>query len=291
MREEKIDMEILRFGFDAEKLFRLIKINPTRVIKIDSGDRVILKNARLGWNDAQYAAFQLFAAISFALIIGAVCAFAIILLNLNPLLVFLVIPISLLGIIMARLQISAMANANKNAISLDIRDAMQHMLIKLESGANLLTTLAEIAIGGHGQISEICAEVVALVKEGENLDIALRETCLATDSKWLNQLSASLIRAESTGTDLSLVLNQILFDLESSMKHEIADYANECTKLSTIVIVLTGVLPGMLVFALIEGGFIFGFSAPVELFLIAYLIVFPFAKYLVQMKLAFYSGV
>ena len=274
-----------QLGFDAARIFASIGLDAGRILPTSAKGKETLAYSGLGWNPQQYSAFQLacglIAGLGYAVIFTALAlAF-----GLNPWFALLSIPCAVFGAIAARLHVAGIARARERDVEANLLDALRHFASELR-GNGLHRALSEVGKGGYGAVSELVSEALGLVAEGESVEAAFREAGEKTPSPSFRSFAASIAHASSTGTDLSGVADRFARELEASRKSALVVHANECSKLSTLTVVLTGVLPGMLVFALVESGFMFGFRVPVEFFLVAFFLVFPLAKYSLQAKLA-----
>jgi Flp pilus assembly protein TadB len=278
-----------QLGFDAARLCSSLGIDATNLIRISREESLRLSYSGIGWNDSQYAAFQLacgaIAGLGFAVLFAGLSLFF----ELNLWLVFLCIPCAFFGVIAARMYVSGLAKERERDVEANLLDALRHFASALRSGDSLIKALWEVGRGGYGTVSSLVSEALVLVREGESVEAAFREVSEKTPSQAFKSFAASVAHASSTGADISRVVDRFAEELEASKRSRLAVYANECSRLSTITVVLTGVLPGMMVFILIEGSFVFGFRVPTELFLVSYLLVFPLAKYFLQARLALTS--
>ena len=275
-----------RLGFDAARLFALLGIDAVNLIGVSKEEHLRLCYSGIGWNESQYAAFKLacgaLAGLGFVVLFSGLD----LLYGLNAWLILLFIPCSLFGIIAAKMHIAGLAKKRERDVEANLLDALRHFASELKSGNSLVKALWEVGRGGYGTVSSLILEALVLVREGETVESAFREIGEKTPSQAFKTFAASIAHASSTGTNITGVVERFAEELEASKRAKLTIYANECSRLSTITIVLTGVLPGMMVFILVEGSFVFGFNVPTEFFLVSYLLVFPLAKYLLQARLA-----
>lgn len=280
---------ITQLGFDAGRSLAVFGIDATQIARIGAREKEVLAYSGIGWTIQQYAAFH----IACAFLAGLAYSVAFILLavvfELNLWFLALCLPCALFGFIAAKFHVAGIARSRERCVEANLLDALRHFGSALKSGRGLVPALSEVGRGSYGVVSELVSEALSVVNEGSGVEAAFREAGEKTPSTAFKSFAASIAHASFTGVDLSRVVLQFARELEVSRRGALAVYSNECNKLSTVAVVLTGVLPGMLVFALVEGGFVFGFKVPVEFFLVSFLLVFPLAKYSIQAKLALSS--
>ena len=201
-----------------------------------------------------------------------------------PYLVF-ALPLFPAGMMLARFHFKFLVRKRAREMDLNLLDALRHMLSELESGGSLQDAVCAVAKGGYGAVSELLRDAYVRMGEGESVETAFREVGERTPSPAFEEVSASIAYYAGSGGSIEKALERRIRELEVSQRTSVAIYTNEAMKLSTFVVVLTGVLPGLLVFMLAEGGFVFGVRLPVEAFMLCYLIGFPSAKYVMQARL------
>ena len=280
---------IRQLGFDSARIFSSFNFDPERVLPIPSKERETLAHSGLGWTSQQYSSFQLACGILFGLGYSVVFTLLALIFGLDIAFLLVSIPCLIFGILASRLHVAGLARERERDVEANLLDALRHFASELKNGGGLVRALSSVGNGGYGAVSGLISEALVLVSEGESVEASFREAGERSPSTAFKSFAASVAHASSTGTDLSGIVERFARELEASRRSALAIYGNECSKLSTLTVVLTGVLPGMLVFALVESGFMFGFRVPVEFFLIAYLLAFPLAKYALQARLALSS--
>jgi len=276
---------VKQVGSEAWRIFAQFGIDPARVVPISSKERDLLAYSGLGWAEQQYAAFQIACASTAMLISASFLAIFVLAFGIAPYSMLAILPFGLFAILAARMHLAGISKERERDVDANLLDALRHLASELKGGKGLLPALSEIERSGYGGVSELLGHALALIAEGETAQAAFREAGEKTSSQAFRSFAATLVHATASGADLSGVIARFSRELELSHRNALAIYANECSKLSTITVVATGVLPGLLVFALVESGFVFGFKIPVEAFLISYLFLFPIAKYSLQAKL------
>lgn len=274
-------------GFDAGRIFSLLRINAGALLPVSARERELLRFSGLGWTASQYSAFQLCA----ALVAGLACAVAFTFANLffgaSEWLVLVSFPCALAGLLIARIHVRASAVGRDRSVDANLSGALLELECELRCGRSLLPALSGACKGGYGGFSELACEALALVREGESVELAFREAARGTGSRAFRAFAEMVGEAHRSGADLRASVAGFRQQLGDSRKATFAEHSDECGRISTLAVVLTGVMPGLLVFALAESGFVLGVVLPVELFVVFFAIVFPLAKYALQARLAF----
>lgn len=273
-------------GFDAGRVFALFSVGPEAILPVSGRERELLALSGLGWTEGQYAAFQLFCGTVFGLACAVAFTFASVFLGVSGWLVLVSLPCALFGVAAARAQVAGLARGRQRSVEANLLGALRHFSSELSGGSALFPALAAVGRGRYGAVSGLVSEALALVREGESFESAFGEVGGRSGNASFKSFSALVAQAHSSGADLRGVVERFCGELELSEKSALSAYANECSRTSTLAVVLTGVLPGMLLFVFVESGFVFGFRIPIEAFLVSYLLLFPLAKYSLQARLA-----
>lgn len=278
-------MVVAQVAKDAGLVLAQLGINPEKFLSPSPDERAAVLQSGMQITAAQYSAYLF--AVGFLVSLGYSVAYTAVALLFGLDLLYLVVAFILFpaGIALARFHFRFLVRKRARDIDLNLLDALRHMLGELESGLGLQEAVSAVARGNYGAVSELLKEAYVRMKEGESIETAFREVGERTPSRAFEEFSASVAYYASTGSSIEGVLEKRIRELELSQRTSVAIYTNEALKLSTFVVVLTGVLPGLLIFVLAEGGFVFGFRLPVETFMLVYLIGFPAAKYVMQARL------
>ncbi|MFA6036315.1 MAG: type II secretion system F family protein, partial [Candidatus Micrarchaeia archaeon] len=137
----------------------------------------------------------------------------------------------------------------------------------------------------YGMVSELFRESVVLIKEGEDIDEAFRMIAERTQSLQFQRFVATLSYAAASGANVQGALEAYINELEFTQRNEISLYANAAVSSSTIMVIITGVIPGLLVFMVSQGSVISSIRVPVIYLLPLYIIAFPLIKYLITVRL------
>jgi len=274
------------FGRDAGGALSALGIDAAALARVSAGDESMLEGAGIAWSGQEYGAFQLACGMACAMACALFVSAASLLFGSDLSLLLLAVPCAFFGVLAARLHVRGIEAACEGEVNANLLSALRQVFCELKSGAVFPAALARAARGEHGRVSALFGEALALVREGGEWEAALREAGEKTGSVPFREFAASAAYACSSGADLSESVSKTIRALESSRRHALSAYANECSMLSTVAVVFAGVLPGMLVFALAESGFVMSVRPPAEIFAFSFCLVFPMAKYFLQAKLA-----
>ncbi|VVC04114.1 Type II secretion system (T2SS), protein F [Candidatus Burarchaeum australiense] len=170
-------------------------------------------------------------------------------------------------------------------VDVNLLDALRHLLSELSAGIPLGTAIESIANADYGMVSELFRESVVLIKGGEDVDEAFRISSARTKSLPFQRFVATLSYATASGANIEAALKAYIDELEFTQANEISLYANEAIRDSTFMVIITGVIPGLLVFMISQGSVISSIRIPVIYLLPIYLIAFPLVKYLLTVRL------
>ncbi len=271
---------------DAGSVCAALGIDPEKLLPASKQERLKILQAGMDISTKQYCAYILAVGFAAGLLFSVAYVALTILFGLNILYVFIALPLVPLGMMFARYHFAFLVRARARDVDLNLLDALRHLLSELRSGENIAHAALNVSEEDYGAVSDLLKEALIYISEGASVESAFREVSARTPSESFRNFTASLSYSLSTGNSLVQVLEKNVRELEMSQRIAVSIYTNECSKLSTLAVVLTGVLPGLLIFALAEGGFVFGFRLPVESFMLIYLLAFPLAKYVMQAKLA-----
>lgn len=271
---------------DAGAVCAALGIDPERFVRLQKSERLRIPQAGIEISVKQDRAYLLASGFAAGLVFAVVYVALALLFGLNPAYVLLAFPLALLGVLFARYHFEFLVRKRARDVDLNLLDAVRHLLSELRSGEGISSASLHVASEDYGAVSDLLKEALIYINEGASIEGAFREVSTRTPSEMFRNFAASLSYSLSTGNSLVQVLEKHIRELELSQRTAVSIYTNECSKLSTFVVVLTGVLPGLLIFALAEGGFVFGFRLPVESFMFIYLLAFPLSKYVMQARLA-----
>ena len=246
-----------------------------------------------------YSANMRYSAKQYAALITAVTAIVFVFSLALSSLVVAFLPISILPKILIIILVSIIAafmtivvgflvprrNAQQrgDAISRELPFALRHMATELKAGIGLYRTIQTIAVADYGFLSEEFARAITEIEEGTDTKLALRHLALRTQSRALRNAMIHVIRALTTGGNLSEVMNDIADDVSFELRMKIRDFGEKMNFFGVIYIYLAIVVPvfitilGMIKVTPMETGAVFQ-ALPLDPITLAifYLLIMPF---------------
>jgi Flp pilus assembly protein TadB len=273
-------------GFDSAKALSSLGLDmhPLAVLLLRDSEDVAFSG--FGWTMQQYSGFLVACGFAAFVLSGLACAVLCVAFGLGAWIALVALPMFLLGALAGRMHVAAVAARRERQLEAELLAALSQFRCGLRAGKTLLEALSDAAAGGHGEASGILCHAIALVSEGESVEQAFREAALLTRSEEFRAFAASVSRAHASGLDLTRVVSGSADAIAASRKAGFGRFSAESGRLSTIAVVATGIFPGMLVFAFVQSGFIFGLKIPIELFAAAFVFAFPLCKFFLQARLS-----
>jgi len=234
----------------------------------------------------EYFAFILGAALSAFVVSSFGFLILSVVFNFSTLTAFLLaLAITIIAPLIAHHYIMFVVQKRMREVDVNLLDALRHLLSELSAGVPLASAIESIANADYGMVSELFRESIVLIKGGEDVDEAFRITSERTASLQFQRFVATLSYATASGANIESALTAYINELGFTQKNEISLYANEAIRLSTFMVIVTGVIPGLLVFMISQGSVISSIRIPVIYLLPIYLIAFPLVKYLLTVRL------
>lgn len=123
--------------------------------------------------------------------------------------------------------------------------ATRHMLISLDSGDTLLSSMNKIATHNYGKASQMFEEIMRDVKLGksieDSIDYAIEKSPSETFSKLLIEIGNSL----KIGTDITISLKRIVQELTQESELGIQRYNKKMNSLTLFYLILGVVFPSI----------------------------------------------
>jgi len=167
----------------------------------------------------------------------------------------------------------------------NILASSRYMLATIKSGVPLYDAIAAVGNGGFGAVSELFSEAVILIREGEDVDAAFRSVGATTTSAAFRRFVAAISQALNHGTKIDVVLSDFARQMEMRQRHEVSVFASEAMKLGLFSVILTGIVPGMIVFMVSQMEMVGGVAVSISILPLVYA-GFLLFKYVMFMRLA-----
>lgn len=130
-------------------------------------------------------------------------------------------------------------------IDKDLAYMLKDMQIQLTAGVPLFNSLDNIASGGYGLCSDICAEIVREVESGESMQDVLNDYGIITPSAYMRRTLWQVSNAIQTGSNVKDALSAISMELQRDKENQIESYGKELSLWGLIYLMLVIVAPSM----------------------------------------------
>ena len=123
--------------------------------------------------------------------------------------------------------------------------AMQNALVQLKAGVPLFHILAQISIGGYGEVSKEFLKIVRDVNAGKPQIDALDMVAFENPSPYFRRVIWQLSNRMKTGADLSETVKEITVNLSREQIGQIEKYGAQLSPLSMFYMVIAIILPSL----------------------------------------------
>lgn len=142
------------------------------------------------------------------------------------------------------------------AIESNLVYALRTMLVQMKSGISLFDTLAMIASGRYGQLSEEIRACIDEINTGISEENALQKIATRNPSSYLRKVVWQLVNGMKAGADISDVLNESVASMTREQEIEIERYGSSLRVLSLIYLMIGVIIPALgLTFLIVIGSF------------------------------------
>ena len=131
-------------------------------------------------------------------------------------------------------------NLDKNLLP-----AMQNALVQLKAGVPLFHILAQISIGGYGEVSKEFLKVVREVNAGKPQIDALDVIAFENPSPYFRRVIWQISNRMKTGADLAETVKEITIHLSGEQVNQIERYGAQLSPLSMFYMVVAIILPAL----------------------------------------------
>lgn len=123
--------------------------------------------------------------------------------------------------------------------------AMQNALVQLKSGVPLFNVLAQLSLGGYGEVSKEFLKVVRDVNAGKPAIDALDIVAFENPSPYFRRVIWQLTNRMKTGSDLCETVKEITVHLSAEQIGQIERYGSQLSPLSMFYMVIAIILPSL----------------------------------------------
>lgn len=122
---------------------------------------------------------------------------------------------------------------------------LKDMQIQLTSGVPLFDTLANIAVGGYGECSNMARSMVREVQSGKSMTTVLDDAGMTSPSEYMRRVLWQIVNAVRTGSDVTNALKVISNEIQQEKENKIKIYGQELNLFGLIYMMLVVVAPSM----------------------------------------------
>ncbi len=138
----------------------------------------------------------------------------------------------------------------------DLLFALRHALIEVRSGVTLFNTMASIARGGYGVVSEEFSKIVKQVNAGVSQQEALERVAFENPSIQLRQIIWQLSNSLKAGADIAVTLESLVKEFEEEQLIIIRKYGREMNPWTMMYMMMGIILPSLgITFFIVIGAF------------------------------------
>ena len=133
----------------------------------------------------------------------------------------------------------------RRGVDKNLEYMLKDMQIQLTAGIPLFDIFVNVGIGGYGECSVICNNVVQEVQGGKSIVNVLDEFGMLSSSEYLRRVFWQIVNALKTGSNVGISLKMISNELKEEKENKITEFAQELSLLSLIYMLGVIVMPSM----------------------------------------------
>ncbi|HIJ98728.1 TPA: type II secretion system F family protein [archaeon] len=177
------------------------------------------------------------------------------------------------------------ARARTRTLERDLLFALRHGLIEVKSGVTLFNTMASIAKGGYGIVSEEFSKIVKQINAGVPEEVALERSAFANPSLQLRQVIWQLSNSLKAGADIGVTLETLVGEFEQEQLIIIRKYGREMNPWTMMYMMMGIILPSLgITFFIVISAFAGSVAGKEIFYLIVIMVVFFQVFFLSFMK-------
>lgn len=247
---EKSSRKFLWIGESLQDFFPFLKIN--------------LKRAKIGFSLKEYLSMCFFSSsilFVFLLVFLNITFFVADIENFYLVATVIALVLTLFVFIQQVSYPKMYANRRIKDIERNLMDALQNMLVQLNSGVPLFDILVNLSKNNYGEISKEFLVVVKEINTGKSQIEALEEVASLNPSLFFRRALWQIINGIKSGADLSQVIKEIINLLSEEQVLQIQRYGSQLNPLAMFYMLLVVIVPSLgMTFLIILSSFISGTS-------------------------------
>ncbi len=178
------------------------------------------------------------------------------------------------------------ARARTRTLERDLLFALRHALIEVKSGVTLFNTMASVARGGYGVVSEEFGKIVKKINAGIPDEDALERAAFENPSLQLRQVIWQLSNALRAGADIGITLETLVSEFEQEQLIVIRKYGREMNPWTMMYMMMGIILPSLgITFFIVISAFAGAVAGKEIFYLIVIMVVFFQVFFLSFMKI------
>ncbi len=209
---------------------------------------VHLKQAEVDFSVKEYLSMCILSSIIFFLFFGIFFIFILVLADIERIVLFgLLISLIATGFVFFQQMIYPKVYANRRIreIERNLLDALQNVLVQLNSGVPLFDILVNISKGDYGGVSKEFSRVVKEINAGKPQIEALEDMAAINPSLYFRRAVWQIVNGMKSGGDMSNVVNDIINSLSEEQLLQIQRYGSQLNPLAMFYMLMVVIAPAL----------------------------------------------
>jgi flagellar protein FlaJ len=209
---------------------------------------VHLKQAEVDFSVKEYLSMCILSSIIFFIFFGVFFIFILALTDIEKVILFgLLTSLIVTGFVFLQQMIYPKVYANRRIrdIERNLLDALQNILVQLNSGVPLFDILVNIAKGNYGGVSKEFSKVVKEINAGKPQIEALEDMAAINPSLYFRRAVWQIVNGMKSGGDMSSVVNEIINSLSEEQLLQIQRYGSQLNPLAMFYMLMVVIAPAL----------------------------------------------
>lgn len=210
--------------------------------------RMYLKQAEIDFSVKEYLSMCFLSSVIFFIFFGFFFIFILALTGIERFLLFGLITSIIVTIFVFLQQIAypkVHANRRIRDIERNLLDALQNILVQLNSGVPLFDILVNISKGDYGEISKEFSTVVKEINAGKSQIETLEEMAAINPSLFFRRAIWQLVNGMKSGADMSGIVGDIINSLSEEQVLQIQRYGSQLSPLAMFYMLMVVIVPSL----------------------------------------------